>query len=118
MVTPVSILPLTGRPLYTDSPAPHNVSAISPLDPQLFTTIDQHAKDLISGTKNTGYNTSEVISWLEAMGEHVNSRIGCGARRSRQEGKDAGVPPRRGRCPYSQRPGHVLRQYLPRRAVL
>ena len=54
MVTPVSILPLTGRPLYTDSPAPHNVSAISPLDPQLFTTIDQHAKDLISGTKNTG----------------------------------------------------------------
>jgi hypothetical protein len=52
----------TGRPLYTDSPAPHNVSAISPLDPQLFTTIDQHAKDLISGTKNARYNSSEVIA--------------------------------------------------------
>jgi hypothetical protein len=67
MFTPVSILPLTGRPLYTDSPAPHNVSAISPLDPQLFTTIDRHAKDLVSGTKNARYNTSEVIQWLEAM---------------------------------------------------
>jgi hypothetical protein len=67
MLTPVSILPYTGRSLYTDSPAPHNVSAISPLDPQLFTTIDQHAKDLISGTKNARYNTSEVIAWLETL---------------------------------------------------
>jgi hypothetical protein len=67
MLTPVSILPYTGRSLYTDSPAPHNVSAISPLDPQLFTTIDQHAKDLVSGAKNARYNTSEVIAWLEAM---------------------------------------------------
>ena len=67
MLTPVSILPYTGRSLYTDSPAPHNVSAISPLDPQLFTTIDQHAKDLVSGTKNARYNSSEVIQWLDAM---------------------------------------------------
>jgi hypothetical protein len=67
MLTPVSILPYTTRPLYTDSPAPHNVSAISPLDPQLFTTIDQHAKDLVAGTVNARYNTSEVIAWLEAL---------------------------------------------------
>ncbi|MGA1984381.1 MAG: hypothetical protein ABSG84_18175 [Acidobacteriaceae bacterium] len=67
MLTPVSILPYTSRPLYTDSPAPHNVSVISPLDPQLFTTIDQHAKDLIAGTVNARYNTSEVIQWLETM---------------------------------------------------
>ena len=67
MLTPVSILPITGKPLYGDSPAPHNVSAISPLDPQLFTTIDQHAKDLVTGTKNARYNTDEVIAWLEAM---------------------------------------------------
>jgi hypothetical protein len=67
MLTPVSILPYTGRAPYSDSPAPHNVSAISPLDPQLFTTIDQHAKDLVAGTMNARYNTSEVIAWLEAM---------------------------------------------------
>jgi hypothetical protein len=67
MLTPVSILPYTGRAPYSDSPAPHNVSAISPLDPQLFTTIEQHAKDLVAGTKNARYNTSEVIAWLEEM---------------------------------------------------
>ncbi|HEY4378902.1 MAG TPA: hypothetical protein VGN01_01060, partial [Acidobacteriaceae bacterium] len=67
MLTHCSILPYTTRPLFTDNPAPHNVSAISPLDPQLFTSIDQHAKDLISGTVNARYNTSEVIAWLESL---------------------------------------------------
>jgi len=67
LYSPISILPPTGKPLYSDSPAPHNVSAISPLDPQLFSTIDQHAKDLVSGKKNARYSPSEVIEWLEAM---------------------------------------------------
>ena len=69
LYSPISILPLTGEPLYTDSPAPHNVSAISPLDPQLFSTIDQHAADLLVGTANARYSPSEVIAWLEAMVE-------------------------------------------------
>ncbi len=67
LYTPISILPPTGKPLYGDSPAPHNVSAISPLDPQLFNTINQHAKDLLSGTTNARYSPSEVIEWLETM---------------------------------------------------
>jgi len=67
LYTPISILPPTDKPLYSDSPAPHNVSAISPLDPQLFSTIDQHAKDLVNGTKNARYSPGEVIEWLETM---------------------------------------------------
>jgi hypothetical protein len=67
LFSPISILPPVGKPLYSDSPAPHNVSAISPLDPQLFSTIDQHAKDLISGTENARYSPSEVIECLETM---------------------------------------------------
>jgi hypothetical protein len=67
MLTHCSILPYTTRPLFTDNPAPHNVSAISPLDPQLFTSIGQHAENLISGKPDARYNTSEVIQWLEAL---------------------------------------------------
>jgi hypothetical protein len=63
--TPVSLLPYTTRPLYGDSPAPHNVSAISPLDPQLFTTVGQHARNLVSGTPDPRYNSSDVIGWLD-----------------------------------------------------
>ena len=69
LYSPISILPPTSEPLYTDSPAPHNVSAISPLDPQLFSTIDEHAADLLAGTANARYSPSEVIAWLEAMVE-------------------------------------------------
>ena len=65
--TPLSLLPVTGKPLYGDSPAPHNVSAISPLDPQLFTTIDQHARDLVSATPSARYNSGDVIAWLDTM---------------------------------------------------
>jgi hypothetical protein len=67
LYSPISILPPNGRPLYGDSPAPHNVSAISPLDPQLFSTIDQHGRDLMSGAKNARYSPGEVIEWLETM---------------------------------------------------
>ena len=67
LYSPISILPPSGKPLYSDSPAPHNVSAISPLDPQLFSTIEQHAKDIVSGTKNARYSPGEVIEWLEAL---------------------------------------------------
>ena len=66
---PISILPLKGKLIYSDSPAPHNVGAISPLDPQLFSTIDQHAADLLAGTPNARYSPSEVIAWLEEMVE-------------------------------------------------
>ncbi len=67
LYSPISILPPTGRPLYTDSPTPHNVSAISPLDPQLFSTIDQHAADLLDGNQNARYSPTEVIAWLESL---------------------------------------------------
>jgi hypothetical protein len=67
LYSPISVLPPSGRPLYGDSPAPHNVSAISPLDPQLFSTIDQHGRDLVSGAKNARYSPGEVIEWLETM---------------------------------------------------
>ena len=67
MLTSVQILPYTKKPLYGDNPAPHNVSAISPLDPQLFITIDQHAENLVSSKPDARYNTSDVIGWLEAL---------------------------------------------------
>ena len=41
---PIRSSPTRQAPALRRLPAPHNVSAISPLDPQLFTTIDQHAQ--------------------------------------------------------------------------
>ena len=81
MFTPLSLLPIQGRPLYSDNPAPHNVSAISPLDPQLFSTIGQHAKDLVSGVVNARYSPAEVSVWLETLAT-TSSRALEAARKS------------------------------------
>jgi len=94
LYAPGSILPSTGKPLYTDSPAPHTVSAISPLDPQLFSTIDQYAKDLVSGRINARYNIGDVIEWLEAMVRTstqslAEARAGVGARAKSREFRQA-----------------------------
>jgi hypothetical protein len=67
MLTSVQVLPYTTLPLYGDSPPPHNVSAISPLDPQLFTTIGEHAENLVNNKQDARYNSSEVIAWLESL---------------------------------------------------
>ena len=67
LYTPISILPPTGRPLYTDSPAPYNVIAISPLDPQLFSSIDDYAKNIVAGKLDARYNPTEVAAWLEFL---------------------------------------------------
>jgi hypothetical protein len=76
MLTSVQILPYTNkRPLYGDSPVPHNVSAISPLDPQLFTTIGQHAENLVSGKVDARYNSSEVIAALESLVATSNNAL-------------------------------------------
>ncbi|MFL6602533.1 MAG: hypothetical protein ACJ8R9_14525 [Steroidobacteraceae bacterium] len=75
MLTTVQILPYTKSPLYGDNPAPHNVSAISPLDPQLFTTIDQHAENLVNNKPDARYNTSDVIRWLETLVTTSNNAL-------------------------------------------
>jgi len=75
MLTSVQILPYTERPLYSDNPAPHNISAISPLDPQLFTTINQHAENLVNNKPDARYNTNEVINWLESLVTTSNNAL-------------------------------------------
>jgi hypothetical protein len=75
LFTPISILPIQGKPIYSDSPAPHNVSVISPLDPQIFLTIDQYAKNLIEETKNGHYNHAEVADAIEGMVARSNHSL-------------------------------------------
>jgi len=75
MLTTVQVLPYTTSPLYGDNPVPHNVSAISPLDPQLFTTIGQHAENLVNNKQDARYNSSEVITWLESLVTTSNNAL-------------------------------------------
>jgi hypothetical protein len=53
------------RSPYSDTPTPKCFATVSPLDPQLFSTIVEHARDLLAGKANAKYSPIEVAQWLE-----------------------------------------------------
>ncbi|MGC2400118.1 MAG: hypothetical protein WA510_10065 [Acidobacteriaceae bacterium] len=50
---------------YSDTPNPKCFATVSPLDPQLFSTIVDHAADLLGDHPNPKYSPVEVAQWLE-----------------------------------------------------
>jgi hypothetical protein len=50
---------------YGDTPTPKCFGTISPLDPQLFSTIVEYVGDLLAGQCNAKYSPVEVAQWLE-----------------------------------------------------
>ena len=50
---------------YSDTPTPKCFGTVSPLDPQLFSTIVEHVGDLLEGRANPKYSPIEVAQWLE-----------------------------------------------------
>lgn len=53
------------RSIYSDSPEPRCFGTVSPLDPQMFSTIVEHTQDLLAGRANPKYSPIEVAQWLE-----------------------------------------------------
>jgi hypothetical protein len=50
---------------YSDTPEPKIFATVSPLDPQIFSTIVEHAHSLLAGTLDAKYSPAEVAQWLE-----------------------------------------------------
>jgi len=52
---------------YGDTPLPKVFTHVSPIDPQIFSSLDEYATELISGERSGKYSPIEVASWLEAL---------------------------------------------------
>jgi hypothetical protein len=50
---------------YTDTPAPKVFGNVSPLDPQLFSRINDFADELLSGERTGKYSPIEAAQWIE-----------------------------------------------------
>lgn len=50
---------------YGDSPAPRVFGNVSPLDPQLFSRINDFADELLKGERSGKYSPIEVAQWIE-----------------------------------------------------
>lgn len=55
------------REPYSDTPTPKRFGTVSPLDPELFSTIGQHAAELLDGNSSAKYSPVEVAQWLEDL---------------------------------------------------
>jgi len=62
-----SIVVANARDPYGDTPEPKRFGTVSPLDSQLFCTIDQCAEELLNGTRGASYSPLEVAGWLEDL---------------------------------------------------
>jgi hypothetical protein len=59
---------------YTDTPSPKVFGNTSPLDPQLFSTVNAFADELLKGEISGKYSPVEVAQWLEDLAEAATAR--------------------------------------------
>lgn len=50
---------------YGDTPSPKCFGTVSPLDPQMFSTVEDYVQDLIQHKPNAKYSPIEVARWVE-----------------------------------------------------
>ncbi len=72
---------------YGDTPEPKCFGTVSPLDPETFSTVEEHAGNLLDGIANPKYSPIDVAQWLEDAAAAASdaldaARRGSAARRS------------------------------------
>jgi hypothetical protein len=60
---------------YSDSPAPKVFGNVSPLDPQLFSRINDFAAELLKGGRSGKYSPVEVAQWLEDLADSASKHL-------------------------------------------
>jgi hypothetical protein len=61
---------------YSDTPQPRVFAYTSPLDPQLFSTIAEHAVDLLEARANPKYSPADVAAWLDGFASEGQAGLG------------------------------------------
>ncbi|HWB87218.1 MAG TPA: hypothetical protein VG675_23945 [Bryobacteraceae bacterium] len=71
---------------YTDTPSPRVFGNVSPLDPQLFSRINDFADEMLSGERSGKYSPIEVAQWIEDYAEAAAKNLALAERQT--EGKE------------------------------
>lgn len=64
MYTNISVMTPDPKTPYYDTPVPKVFGTVSPLDPQLFLTVNECAAELLSAERSGKYTPIEVAQWL------------------------------------------------------
>jgi hypothetical protein len=60
---------------YSDTPVPRVFGNVSPLDPQLFSRINDFADELLKGERSGKYSPIEVAQWIEDYSAAASSSL-------------------------------------------
>src|SRR5215469_6516803 len=60
---------------YFDTPTPKDFGNVSPLDPQLFSTINEFVGELLEKERTAKYSPIMVAEWLDAAAESADSSL-------------------------------------------
>ncbi|MBI4874722.1 MAG: hypothetical protein HY822_08820 [Acidobacteria bacterium] len=74
---------------HGDSPAPKVFGNVSPLDPQLFSRINDFADELLQGPRNGRYSPVEAAQWLEDLASAAAKHLAqAGSQAAGQDGAE------------------------------
>jgi hypothetical protein len=60
---------------YTDSPAPRLFGNVSPMDPQLFSRINDFAAEMLKGQRSGKYSPIETAQWIEDYADAADNYL-------------------------------------------
>jgi hypothetical protein len=63
------------EPYYYDSPTPKRFGTVSPLDPEIFSSVAGFVGELLDGTRSGRYSPLEVARWLERLSNDARQHL-------------------------------------------
>jgi hypothetical protein len=75
MYTNQSVVEASGRGPYDDTPSPKVFGNVSPLDPQLFLSVNDCARELLGEERSGRYSPIEVAQWIEDYAQLAASHL-------------------------------------------
>lgn len=67
---------------YGDTPSPKRFGTVSPLDPAMFCTVDEHVAAILKGRSDARYSPIEVATWLEDLAGRAERHLAAASRRA------------------------------------
>ena len=66
---------LNGHTPYSDTPKPYRFGTVSPLDPQLFSTIAEYVDGTIAGRRSPKYSPLTVALWMQGFADKATTAL-------------------------------------------
>lgn len=75
MYTNMPIVEGSSPQIYGDTPRPKRFGTVSPIDPGIFSTVEEYAAESLSGTRTGRYSPVEVAQWLEDFTARAQTQL-------------------------------------------